>query len=104
MEMNAAYVKAAKEKLLLEKHKIVHDRFHLTKLDTEAIAKQRRDKHRKLFKEGDHRLARSRYQMPCGHTASDRTTELWLGFVLTTRIRNSQIFDVQQNASGPLAP
>ena len=61
MDMSAAYVKAAKANILLAETKIVHDRFHVMKLATEAVDKVRRGEHRKLTKEGDNRLSRTRY-------------------------------------------
>jgi transposase len=54
-------VKSAKANIPLAEHKIVHDRFHVMKLATEAVDKVRRGEHRKLSTEGDTRLSRSRY-------------------------------------------
>lgn len=61
MDMSAAFVKSAKANIPLAEHKIVHDRFHVMKLATEAVDKVRRGEHRKLSAEGDSRLSRSRY-------------------------------------------
>lgn len=61
MDMSAAYVKAAKGNIPLAETKIVHDRFHVMKLTTEAVDKVRRGEHRKLDAEGDKRLSRTRY-------------------------------------------
>ena len=61
MDMSAAYVKAAKENIPLAETKIVHDRFHVMKLATEAVDKVRRGEHRKLSADGDKRLSRTRY-------------------------------------------
>lgn len=61
MDMSAAYVKAAKASIPLAETKIVHDRFHVMKLATEAVDKVRRGEHRKLDAEGDKRLSRTRY-------------------------------------------
>ena len=61
MDMSAAFVKSAKANIPLAEHKIVHDRFHVMKLATEAVDKVRRGEHRKLSAEGDTRLSRSRY-------------------------------------------
>ncbi|WP_237607457.1 transposase [Roseimaritima sediminicola] len=46
--------------------KIVHDRFHVMKLASEAVDKVRRSEHRKLKADGDDRLARSRYLLLSG--------------------------------------
>jgi len=61
MDMSAALVKSAKANIPLAENKIVHDRFHVMKLATEAVDKVRRGEHRKLSAEGDDRLSRSRY-------------------------------------------
>lgn len=61
MDMSAAYVKSAKENIPLAETKIVHDRFHVMKLATEAVDKVRRGEHRKLSADGDKRLSRTRY-------------------------------------------
>jgi transposase len=61
MDMIAAFVKSAKANIPLAEHKIVHDRFHVMKLATEAVDKVRRGEHRKLSAEGDTRLSRSHY-------------------------------------------
>ncbi|PHQ36988.1 ISL3 family transposase [Rhodopirellula bahusiensis] len=61
MDMSAAYVKSAKENIPLAETKIVHDRFHVMKLATEAVDKVRRGEHRKLSAVGDKRLTRTRY-------------------------------------------
>ncbi len=60
MDMSAAFVKSAKANIPLAENKIVHDRFHVMKLATEAVDKVRRGEHRKLSAEGDDRLSRSR--------------------------------------------
>src|SRR5690606_26554219 len=61
MDMSAAYVNSAKANIPLAEEKIVHDRFHVMKLATEAVDKVRRGEHRELSAEGDDRLSRSRY-------------------------------------------
>lgn len=61
MDMSAAYVKAAKASIPLAETKIVHDRFHIMKLATEAVDKVRRGEHRQLTKDGDKRLSGTRY-------------------------------------------
>lgn len=61
MGMCAAYVKAAKGNIPLTETKIVHDRFHVITLATEAVAKVRHGGHRKLSIEGDKRLLRTRF-------------------------------------------
>lgn len=61
MDMSAAFVKAAKGNIPLAEEKIVHDRFHVMKLVTEAVDKVRRGEHRQLSAEGDNRLSGSRY-------------------------------------------
>ena len=52
---------AAKGNISLAESKIVHGRFHVMKLATEAVDKVRRGEHRKLSSEGDDRLSRTRY-------------------------------------------
>lgn len=61
MDMSAAFVKAAKANIPLAETKIVHDRFHIMKLATEAVDKVRRGEHRQLTKQGDTRLSGTRY-------------------------------------------
>jgi transposase len=61
MDMSAAYVRSAKENIPLAENKIVHDRFHIMKLASEAVDKVRRAEHRRLTRKGDNRLAGSRY-------------------------------------------
>ncbi len=61
MDMSASYVKSAKQCLPLAEEKIVHDRFHVMKLATEAVDKVRRGEHRKLREAGDDRLSGTRY-------------------------------------------
>ena len=61
MDMSAAYVKAAKQCIPLAEEKIVHDRFHVMQHATKAVDKVRRGEHRRLKKENDHRLSRTRY-------------------------------------------
>ncbi len=59
MDMSAAYVRSAKTNTAFADEKIVHDRFHVMKLASEAVDKVRRREHRKLIADGDNRLARS---------------------------------------------
>ena len=61
MDMSATYVKSAKANIPLAESKIVHDRFHVMKLATEAVDKVRRGEHRELKKQGDDRLSGTRY-------------------------------------------
>ncbi len=61
MDMSASDVKSAKQCLPLAEEKIVHDRFHVMKLATEAVDKVRRGEHRKLKEAGDDRLSGTRY-------------------------------------------
>jgi transposase len=61
MDMSAAYVKSAKANIPLAEQKIVHDRFHVMKLATEAVDKVRRQEHRQLKKDDDHRLTGTKF-------------------------------------------
>jgi transposase len=61
MDMSAAYVKSAKENIPLAEEKIVHDRFNIMKMATEAVDKVRRGEHRRLVELGDHRLPGTKY-------------------------------------------
>lgn len=61
MDMSAAYVKSAKEMIPLAEEKIVHDRFHIMKMMTEAVDKVRRAENKSLLKEGDDRLIGTRF-------------------------------------------
>lgn len=61
MDMSAAYVKAAKQVIPLAEEKIVHDRFHIMQLATQAVDQVRRAEHRRLLKEDDDRLAKTKY-------------------------------------------
>ena len=67
MDMNAAYVKAAKQVIPLAEHKIVHDRFHVVQMATKAVDKVRRGEHRALIKEGDDRLSKTKYVWLTSH-------------------------------------
>ncbi len=59
--MSAANVKSAKENIPLAEEKIAHDRFHIIKMATEAVDKERRGEHRRLVELGDHRLSGTKY-------------------------------------------
>lgn len=61
MDMSAAYVKSAKANIPLAEEKIVHDRFHVMKLATDAVDQIRRGEHRRLSADGNHQLSGSRY-------------------------------------------
>jgi transposase len=61
MDLSSAYVKAAKQCIPLAENKIVHDQFHVMKMDNEALNRVRRQEHRRLLKEGDTRLTGSKY-------------------------------------------
>ncbi len=61
MDMSAAFVKSAKENIPLAEEKIVHDRFHIMKMATEAVDKVRKGEHRRLLELGDHRLSGTKY-------------------------------------------
>ena len=61
MDMSAAFVKSAKGNIPLAEEKIVHDRFHVMKLATEAVDKVRRQEHRELKKDEDTRLTGTKF-------------------------------------------
>ena len=61
MDMSAAFVRSAKQNITLAETKIVHDRFHVMKLASEAVDKVRRSEHRQLKDKGDNRLSGTRY-------------------------------------------
>lgn len=61
MDMSPAFVKAAKSKIPLAEEKIVHDRFHVMQLAGKAVDLVRRSEHRALKKDGDDRLAGTKY-------------------------------------------
>ncbi len=61
MDMSAAYVKSAKQCIPLAEEKIVHDRFHVMKLVTEAVDRVRRIENKILLREGDDRLKGTRF-------------------------------------------
>ena len=61
MDMSAAYVKSAKANIPLAEEKIVHDRFHVMKLATEAVDKVRRQEHRQLKTGDDDRLTGTKF-------------------------------------------
>jgi transposase len=67
MDMSAAYVKSATQSLPLAEEKIVHDRFHVMKLATEAVDKVRRGEHRQLKQDGDNRLTNTKYLWISNH-------------------------------------
>lgn len=76
MDMSAAFVKAAKTNIPMAETKIVHDRFHIMKLATEAVDKVRRGEHRQLTKQGDARLSGTRYLwLTSQENLSDRQKE-----------------------------
>jgi transposase len=72
MDMSAAFVKSAKACIPLAEEKIVHDRFHVMKLVTEAVDQVRRTEHKSLLREGDDRLNGTRYLWL---TSQDNLTE-----------------------------
>jgi len=59
MDMSAAYVKAAGE--AIPEAQIVHDRFHVMQLATQAVDRVRRGEHRELKKHDDDRLTKTKY-------------------------------------------
>lgn len=61
MDMSAAYVHSAQANIPLAEEKIVHDRFHVMKLATEAVDKVRRQEHRQLTKADDQRLKGTKF-------------------------------------------
>ncbi len=61
MDMSSAFIKSAKENIPRAENKIVHDRFHVMKLMTEAVDKTRRKENKSLQAEGDKRLTGTRY-------------------------------------------
>lgn len=61
MDMGGAFVKSAKGNIPLAEEKIVHDRFHVMKLATEAVDKVRRQEHRELKKDEDTRLTGTKF-------------------------------------------
>jgi transposase len=61
IDMSAAFVKSAKANIPLAEEKIVHDRFHVMKLATEAVDKVRRQEHRELKKDNDTRLTGTKF-------------------------------------------
>jgi transposase len=61
MDMSAAYLQSAKENIPLAEEKMVHDRFHITKMATETVDKVRRGERRRLVELGDHRLSGTKY-------------------------------------------
>lgn len=61
MDMSSAFVRSAHENLPMAETKIVHDRFHVMKLATEAVDKIRRAEHRELLGRQDDRLKQTKY-------------------------------------------
>ena len=61
MDMSAAFVRSAKENIPLAETKIVHDRFHVMQLISEAVDKVRRAEHKELKSIGDPSLTGTRY-------------------------------------------
>lgn len=61
MDMSPAYVKSAKSQIPLAEGKIVHDRFHVMKMVTEAVDEVRREEHRQLKRKNDNRLTGTKY-------------------------------------------
>lgn len=76
MDMSAAFVKSTKTNIPFAETKIVHDRFHIMKLVTEAVDKVRRGEHRELKAQGDDRLTGTRYLWLSGQeNLTDRQKE-----------------------------
>ena len=61
LDMNAAYVRSAKENIPLAEEKIVHDRFHVMKLAADAVDRVLRQENRKLKKDDDPRLTGAKF-------------------------------------------
>jgi transposase len=72
MDKNATYVRIAKQNIPLTENKIVHGGFYIMKLARKAVDKGRRAEHRRMTREGDNRLAGSRYLWLTGQ---ERLTE-----------------------------
>lgn len=62
MDMSAAFIKSAKANIPLAEEKIVHDRFHVMKLATEAVDKVCRQEHRELKQQDDTRLTGTKFR------------------------------------------
>lgn len=76
MDMSAAYVKSTKANIPLAEDKIVHDRFHVMKLATEAVDRVRRKEQKKLLAAGDDRLKKTRHLwLTSQENLSDRQKE-----------------------------
>lgn len=61
MDMWDPYIAATRAYIPQAAEKIVFDRFHVTRLVTEAVDKVRRQEHKVLTAQGDERLKRTRY-------------------------------------------
>lgn len=64
MDMSAAFVKSARENIPLAETKIVHDRFHIMQMVSDAVDKVRRAEHKQLKSNGDETCLVSRI---CGY-------------------------------------
>lgn len=96
MDMSAAYVKATKETIPLAEEKIVHDRFHVMQLATQAVDQVRRSEHKQLASEGDNRLARTRYLWL---TSQENLTDKQKSFfeeVYTTELRTGKAWGYKE--------
>ena len=61
MDMSAAFVKSARENIPLAETKIVHDRFHIMQMVSDAVDKVRRAEHKALKSHGDDTLTGTRF-------------------------------------------
>jgi transposase len=96
MDMSAAYVKAAKQVIPLAETKIVHDRFHVMQLATQAVDKVRRGEHRKLTADGDHRLAKTKYIWLTSQENLTEKQEALLDEVFTLRLETGKAWGYKE--------
>jgi transposase len=90
MDMSAAYVKSAKANIPLAEQKIVHDRFHVMKLATEAVDKVRRQEHRQLKKDDDHRLTGTKFLWIKSQENLTDKQSTWFDEVFTQRLQTGK--------------
>ncbi len=90
MDMSAAYVKATKAMIPLAEEKIVHDIFHVMKLANEAVDNVRRGEHRQRSKEGDNRLAKTKYIWLTGQENLSEKQEAKLNDVFTLQLQTGK--------------
>ena len=104
MDMSAAYVKAAKHVIPLAETKIVHDRFHVMQMATQAVDKVRRGEHRQLMTDGDDSQSKTQYVWLTSFENLTEKQQKHLRCSIRSSTPDRKGMGVQRNAPRSLGP